>query len=275
MAQLIRGSARHFPQAFQATVQHFMTRSVSSVAAGKWQIVGSACITRPPIVCPPMTPIEQQYSEMIASLEKENSLKSDHEIRIEQDRINAEVLKAGEADELDLEEASKQTAVEFEDACSEELKTFKSTYLDTVTQEIKDVKSIDRALERSLVLVVKQKIGSNQEWVFPHTPWQPGETLRQTCERLVQETCGEDLKVKFMGNAPCGFYKYKYPKAIRKEGFIGAKIFFYKCQVRGRDGYVTPGPNIVEHQWLTQDELDSKFKQSYAKSISQFLISDR
>ena len=46
----------------------------------------------------------------------------------------------------------------------------------------------------------------------------------QTCERLVQETCGGDLKVKFMGNAPCGFYKYKYPKTIRKEGFIGAKV---------------------------------------------------
>lgn len=46
----------------------------------------------------------------------------------------------------------------------------------------------------------------------------------QTCERLVQETCGGDLKVKFIGNAPCGFYKYKYPKTVRKEGFIGAKV---------------------------------------------------
>lgn len=42
-----------------------------------------------------------------------------------------------------------------------------------------DLKSLDRALERSLVLVVKQKMGSSEEWVFPQTPWQPGETLRQ------------------------------------------------------------------------------------------------
>lgn len=46
----------------------------------------------------------------------------------------------------------------------------------------------------------------------------------QTCERLVEETCGGDLKVKFLGNAPCGFYKYKYPKTVRKEGYIGAKV---------------------------------------------------
>ena len=50
---------------------------------------------------------------------------------------------------------------------------------------MKDVKSIERALERSLVLVVKQKLGSNQEWVFPHTPWQPGETLRQVKHWLI------------------------------------------------------------------------------------------
>lgn len=70
---------------------------------------------------------------MIAALEKEHSLKSDHELRLEKDRINMEVMKSGEADELDLEEASKQTALEFEDFCSEELKDFKSTHLDTGT----------------------------------------------------------------------------------------------------------------------------------------------
>lgn len=42
-----------------------------------------------------------------------------------------EVMKSGEADELDLEEASKQTALEFEDVCSEELKDFGATHLDT------------------------------------------------------------------------------------------------------------------------------------------------
>lgn len=37
--------------------------------------------------------------------------------------------------------------------------------------------------------------------------------------------CGPDIKVQFYGNAPCGFYKYRYPKAVRGEsGSVGAKV---------------------------------------------------
>ncbi|KAG7171415.1 39S ribosomal protein L46-like [Homarus americanus] len=196
-------------------------------ATGRWQIVGAACITRQPVVCPPLTPIEQQYSE---------------------DLIRTQFLKSGDAEDIDLEDAAKQTAVEFADACEEELRTFKASLPEP---------------------------GTNHEWVLPQTPWVPGETLRQTCERVVRESCGDDLQVKFLGNAPCGFYKYKYPKNVHQEEFIGAKVFFFKGQVRDTSGSVQLGEDIAEHQWLTQDELDDKFKQSYAKSVSQFLVSDQ
>lgn len=55
----------------------------------------------------------------------------------------------------------------------------------TGRSEVKDLKNLDRALERSLVLVVKQKLGSSEEWVFPQTPWQPGETLRQVNQYIM------------------------------------------------------------------------------------------
>lgn len=42
-------------------------QSTAAEATGKWQIVGAACITRPPVVCPPMTPLEAQYSEVRAT----------------------------------------------------------------------------------------------------------------------------------------------------------------------------------------------------------------
>ncbi|XP_042217580.1 39S ribosomal protein L46, mitochondrial-like [Homarus americanus] len=269
----------YFTRYFRQTLTFLRTRSQSSLstvgATGRWQIVGAACITRQPVVCPPLTPIEQQYSEMLATVEKNLSLKSDHELRHEQDLIRTQFLKSGDAEDIDLEDAAKQTAVEFADACEEELRTFKASLPEPGTDDTNDLSSLSRSLERSLVLVVKQKLGTNHEWVLPQTPWVPGETLRQTCERVVRESCGDDLQVKFLGNAPCGFYKYKYPKNVHQEEFIGAKVFFFKGQVRDTSGSVQLGEDIAEHQWLTQDELDDKFKQSYAKSVSQFLVSDQ
>lgn len=61
-------------------------------------------------------------------MERELSIKSDHEIRIEKDKIYKKLLTSGEADDTDLERASAQTAAEFEDACSEELSDFNATH---------------------------------------------------------------------------------------------------------------------------------------------------
>lgn len=64
---------------------------------------------------------------MLTAMERELSLKSDHEIRIEKDKIYKKLVTSGEADETDLEQASAQTAAEFEDACLEELSAFNAT----------------------------------------------------------------------------------------------------------------------------------------------------
>ncbi|XP_064093681.1 large ribosomal subunit protein mL46-like isoform X1 [Macrobrachium nipponense] len=251
------------------------TPSLVSEGLGKWQIVGAACITRLPVICPPMTPIEEEYSKLITKLEIDHSLKSNHELRLEQDVIRTELLKSSDLDDADLEESSQQTALEYEDACVEELKTFNFAPRVTEADQTGNLQTLNRALDRALVLLVKQKLGDEYQWVFPQSPWIPGETLRQTCERIIKEKCGTNLKVKVLGNAPCGFYKYKYPKQLRSEGFIGAKVFFYKAQVTGVTGEVQPGSDIAEHQWLTHNQLDGKLKSSYAKSVAMFLVSDQ
>ncbi|XP_068213486.1 large ribosomal subunit protein mL46 [Palaemon carinicauda] len=248
--------------------------SFVSEGVGKWQIVGAACITRLPVICPPMTPIEEEYSKLIAKLEVEHSLRSDHELRLEQDQIRQDLLKVKEMDDIELEESSQQTAFEYEDACVEELKAFKFAPTVTEADQKGDIQTLNRALDRALVLLVKQKLGDDCTWVFPQSPWIPGETLRQTCERIIKEKCGTNLKVKVLGNAPCGFYKYKYPKQLRSSGYIGAKVFFYKAQVTGVNGEVLPGSDIAEYQWLTHEQLNEKLKSSYAKSVFKFLVSD-
>jgi len=57
------------------------------------------------------------------------------------------------------------------------------------------------------------------------------------------------VKVKFYGNAPVGFYKYKYPKKLCEQGSYGAKIFY-----------------------LDHDELEKVLPNGIRESISQFML---
>jgi len=42
-----------------------------------------------------------------------------------------------------------------------------------------DFRSLERALDSHLLLVVEQKIGKQWKWICPHGKWENGETLRQ------------------------------------------------------------------------------------------------
>lgn len=49
----------------------------------------------------------------------------------------------------------------------------------------------------------------------------------QTAERVLETTCGSTLTATFLGNAPCGFYRYNFPAPVRLQtGCAGAKVCF-------------------------------------------------
>ncbi|VEN58582.1 unnamed protein product [Callosobruchus maculatus] len=87
------------------------------------------------------------------------------------------------------------------------------------------MKSLQRKLDKHLVLVVNQTLGDKKHYLLPQGLLQAGETLRQAAERVLKQNCGSDLCAQIYGNAPCGFYKYKYPKSLTEEtGVVGAKV---------------------------------------------------
>jgi len=96
------------------------------------------------------------------------------------------------------------------------------------------------------------------------------ETLYQAAQRVIHELCGDKLQTHIYGNAPCGFYKYKYPMEIRKDK-IGAKVFFYRAILKS--GKVD---EKLENsfQWLDKTELFDKLKphSAYTKSLSKFIV---
>ncbi|XP_059046411.1 large ribosomal subunit protein mL46 [Achroia grisella] len=231
-----------------------------------WDIATSVCIERVPVVSPPLSDIQKRYNDMLYTLEIEKSLKSDHELRHENDKIQAELLKNDAAD-VDMDAISKITAQDFEDAANEELAKFKFAAVETEADKKGDKCTPHRCLQRHLVLVTDVQLGQDKKKLLPQGLWKEGETLRQTAERILLEQCGPELKVKFLSNAPCGFYKYKYPSEIN--GKVGSKVFFYYASYKS--GNVTSN---VKANWLTRNELTEVLPVRYNKSVHEFLIDE-
>lgn len=204
---------------------------------------------------------------MLDQIEFENSLKSNHELRKEMEKRQAELLKAGKID-LDSE-ALKQTAQDLEDAYNDELSKFKPSSRLTEADKKNDVKSLNRKLEETLVLLMEQKLGEKNYYLLPQGKHVAGESLRQTAERVLKENAGDALQVTFYGNAPVGFYKFKYPNASRQEA-VGAKVFFFRCALKPESTNLTD--TKAKFQWLDQAELQKTLKEPYYHSVSQFLL---
>ncbi|CAH2231051.1 jg3480 [Pararge aegeria aegeria] len=235
-------------------------------AKSSWDIVAGVCVERLPVITPPLNELQKKFKDFLWTVEIEKSLKSDHELRHENDKVQAELLK-NESVDVDLDTVSKITAQDFEDSSSDELNQFK--FADIVTEgDKKGIKSTpERCLQRHLVLVTHQKLGNDVKTILPQGLWKEGETLRQTAERILSEQCGTGLKVKFLSNAPCGFYKYKYPAEIN--GRLGAKVFFYYANYNDGEVDKKSKPN-----WLTRNELAELLPEKYNKTVQSFLIEE-
>lgn len=238
----------------------------------KWDLMSAVSLERKPIITKDLHEMENKFMNVLRELEYERSSKSDHEIRKEKDKFRSEQIKKGKLSDIDSELVTQQTAQDLEDAYKDELKAFKLSERLTEADSKNDVKSIHRKLDQSLLLLVQQKIGNDLYWVLPQGINKEGETMRQTAERVLRECCGNSLKTRFFGNAPCGVYKYKYPHSVLKEGSsVGAKIFFFKAQFL--DGTPNKG-QIADYQWAARNELPTVLQKEYMKSVSLFLVDD-
>lgn len=251
-------------------VQKF--RHLSTTAAGKckWDLYAGVLVERLPVVTKALNAIESEFQQYLWQVEYEKSLKSNHELKHDYDIKQAELLKDGKI-EVDLDEtAESQTAQDLVDAYSDELKKFQFASRVAPDDEVNNTASTNRCLDDTLYLLIEQKFGNRNCYVLPQGARCDGETMLQTAERVVREKCGDLMQVKFYGNAPWGFYKYKYPMNMRDES-IGAKVFFYRAVLQ--NGNVDKSIN-GKFEWLTKPALTAKlnYKITYAKSVEKFII---
>lgn len=80
---------------------------------------------------------------------------------------------------------------------------------------------------------------------------------------------GTDLKARFLGNSPCGVYKFKFPKGERTETCVGAKVFFFKALLSsGSSPTSEPGAFV----WVKKSELKEYLKPDYLRQADRFIL---
>ena len=66
----------------------------------------------------------------------------------------------------------------------------------TEADEQNDLKSVQRKLDRKLVLVVKQKLGDKDYWCLPQIRWSKGQSMREV--RVPFITCENDIASRWL-----------------------------------------------------------------------------
>ncbi|KAK6746938.1 hypothetical protein RB195_000281 [Necator americanus] len=236
---------------------------LSALLRTRWDVVVSVALSRPQIIAPPMTEIEKNFQRLQLEEEREKSLLCDFELKSLSDEKliakRAELEREGkELSELD--EQIGITNAQIEDEWNKEgEQLMESLGLNNPhSSEDKDERSLRRMLDRKLLLIVRQRMGqANYEspWILPQTKHLPGESLRETAERCLNEIAS-GVKASIYGNAPFAVFSHKYPKPLKNRlESEGAKIFFYHAVLTPGSQFSPIKDEVVDYKWVVREEF--------------------
>ncbi|XP_008564987.1 PREDICTED: 39S ribosomal protein L46, mitochondrial [Galeopterus variegatus] len=265
----VAGGWRRFERLWAGSLgsRNLALAAAPSSSGSPWRLLGALCLQRPPLVSKNLTPLQEEMAAVLQQIEREKSLYSDHELRVldeaqQQARKKADLYDEDEQDILlvqDLEDMWEQTFLQFKPGARI-----------TEADEKNDRTSLHRKLDRNLILLVREKLGDQDVWMLPQAEWQPGETLRGTAERTLATLSENNMEAKFLGNAPCGHYKFKFPQAMRTESNLGAKVFFFKALLLTGD--FSHAGKKAHHVWVSKEELGDYLKPKYLAQVRRFLL---
>uniref|UniRef100_A0A1A7Z0F1 Large ribosomal subunit protein mL46 n=2 Tax=Iconisemion striatum TaxID=60296 RepID=A0A1A7Z0F1_9TELE len=246
-------------------------KDVTQREGSPWALMAAVCLQRLPVISADCSPMEQRFKRLMQQMELEKSLLSDHELRLLED---AERMRRKQAADYDSDEEDGHDnqeimlAQDLEDTWEQKLRSFQPAA--RVRADVdKDLTSVERCLAEPLLLLTKQQVGDEKLWLLPQAPWQEGETLRQTAERALTAVTAAGFKATFLGNTPCGVYKYKLPKARRTESSVGTKVFFFKALLEDRSPAKAPSMPLV---WVKKSELQQYLKPNYMMKVDRFFL---
>ncbi|MCJ1447866.1 MAG: 39S ribosomal protein L46, mitochondrial [Stictis urceolatum] len=185
---------------------------------------------------------------------------------------------------------SKTEHAELEGLASKKKTTTVERPMPRVTESDKngDVRSLNRALSRTLYLVVQGEKG----WQFPSGGLSERESLHrvrkdtlfrssetnftQAAERLMVQAGGVNMNTWLVGNAPVGHYVHRYEEAVTDEEKIerlGEKTFYMKARIlAGKPDLNGNALGLKDYKWLCKEELEKELSPDYYRAVRNMLV---
>ncbi|SPO31232.1 related to MRPL17 - mitochondrial ribosomal protein, large subunit [Ustilago trichophora] len=258
----------------------------AAAASSSTKIISSLILSRPPVVLREPTKFEQAYHEYNRQLSealqqpfpKDFYFKkgSAAEKRFEEDQASSPLGfsaiaaaasgsaakgKGGKNKEAAAASASAPAAPSnVTDGEAESRPLPRTTEADAKN----DVRSLERKLDRTLYLVVKQKSGKGAAtWRFPAKALSntKRENLHDVAPASVTENLGNKLDIWMVSNLPVGLYKSANSAA--------EKTYFLRGHVLAGNAELANKGEVEEFQWLTKEEIEKLMEQSKESSYWQ------
>ncbi|KAF2180726.1 hypothetical protein K469DRAFT_714300 [Zopfia rhizophila CBS 207.26] len=136
-----------------------------------------------------------------------------------------------------------------------------------------DVKSLDRLLQRTLYLLVKNKEG---QWAFPQDRLVGKESLHQAAERILVHSGGINMNTWVVGNVPIGHHQHQYLSESLKSSMnsneLGFKTFFMKARIMAGQANLKENKlGLADFKWLAKEEVHDAVERKYWHSIKNML----
>ncbi|KAJ4343618.1 hypothetical protein N0V95_006626 [Ascochyta clinopodiicola] len=134
-----------------------------------------------------------------------------------------------------------------------------------------DTKSLSRALQRTLYLLVKNKDG---RWEFPQDRLND-ENLHGAAQRIITQSGGVNMNTWLVGHVPVGHAQLEYKTPRSTETGLqeqGAKTFFLKARIMAGQANLKDNKlGLQDFQWLHKDELKTAVDGDYWRQIKNML----
>ncbi|CCF43294.1 NUDIX domain-containing protein [Colletotrichum higginsianum] len=139
-----------------------------------------------------------------------------------------------------------------------------------------DTTRLDRAMDRTLYLVVRKDGKDGEKWEFPAAGMSTEENLHEAAQRILDETAGVNMNTWMVGRVPVAAY-VKKPTTAREGAAAakGQKTFFLKGRIMAGQADLTANKHkYKKFKWLTREELKGVLEPAYYRSVRN-MMADR